>query len=301
MRAIHFTDEAIYLCSFVARVCCLYRDKKEIDFLWTPQWRVIGIYVYTVSVTIDATVHSLVKGEEAFDIMKAWERNVVDEIGRGKSDAIGLTRNMKKTYSQDIYLHTNTIKKVRDINHNSNVDNDDKRHLSQNSMEYSSKNYQELHNEDVQFNRDINIDDENGDDRGLSQDDSIQDSKSNDDDSERGSISQDDNEYNSSNNKESNDEDIPLPLGPLDIPILDTSRSHNEDMQITSEPLDSTILETSKYYKDDMQLQMCSGSLEASISKPSRINDEDTPNLEISNVGFVSPQEYVNGIPTFEV
>lgn len=92
MRAIHFTDESMFLCSFVARVCCLHRDKKENDFPWTPQWRVIGIMAYTLSVFIDTTICSLMEGDTRKAALETWEKDVTEEVGRGRSDAIALTR-----------------------------------------------------------------------------------------------------------------------------------------------------------------------------------------------------------------
>ena len=93
LRAIHFTDEAMYLCSFVASVCCLHRDKKKPEHEWTPKWRVVGIQMYTVSTAIDGSLYSLMKDEEGRnEALNAWERSVRAEISRARSDVIAVNR-----------------------------------------------------------------------------------------------------------------------------------------------------------------------------------------------------------------
>ena len=92
LRAIHFTNEAMFLCSYVARVCCLHRDKKEADHLWTPKWRIIGIMIYTISVGIDSIIFSLMEGESRRFALESWENPVRAEIGRGRSDAIAMQK-----------------------------------------------------------------------------------------------------------------------------------------------------------------------------------------------------------------
>ena len=91
LRAIHFTNEAIFLCSYVAKVCRLHRDRKS-DFPWTPKWRVIAILMYTISVAIDATICSFMEGETRRSALESWENEVKGERGRGRSDAIALQK-----------------------------------------------------------------------------------------------------------------------------------------------------------------------------------------------------------------
>jgi len=92
LRAIHFTDESIFLCSFVARVCSLHRDIKQTRYLWTPQWRVIGIMTFTLSVYINSTICSLMRDDARKTALKTWGRDVKEEIEHGKYDAICLTQ-----------------------------------------------------------------------------------------------------------------------------------------------------------------------------------------------------------------
>lgn len=92
LRAIHFTSEAMFLCSFVARVCCLHRDKKEVNHDWTPKWRIVGILTYTVSVGIDSIICSIMYGDERTNALNSWDKSVKAEIGRGRSDAIAMQK-----------------------------------------------------------------------------------------------------------------------------------------------------------------------------------------------------------------
>eukprot|EP00536_Pseudo-nitzschia_multiseries_P002867 jgi/Psemu1/252068/estExt_Genewise1Plus.C_400030 len=85
LQAVYFPNEAAYLCSFVARVCRLHRDSREVKFKWNDKWKVVGIYAYNVS--------------KAF--MAAWERDVVEELERGRRDGRSwinaLSRNVEET------------------------------------------------------------------------------------------------------------------------------------------------------------------------------------------------------------
>ncbi len=92
LRALHFINEAMFLCSYVAKVCCLHRDKMEPDHPWTPKWRVAGIMVYTISVGIDSVIHSLMEGDARNAALESWEKPVKAEIGRGRSDAIAMQK-----------------------------------------------------------------------------------------------------------------------------------------------------------------------------------------------------------------
>lgn len=92
LRAIHFINEAIFLCSFAARVCCLHRDKKEPEHSWTPKWRIVGIMSYTISLGIDSAIYSLMEGDDRKVALDSWEKSVKAELGRGRSDAIAMQK-----------------------------------------------------------------------------------------------------------------------------------------------------------------------------------------------------------------
>uniref|UniRef100_A0A7S4EFY0 Uncharacterized protein n=1 Tax=Pseudo-nitzschia australis TaxID=44445 RepID=A0A7S4EFY0_9STRA len=101
LQAVYFPNEAAYLCSFVARVCRLHRDSREVKFEWNDQWKVVGIYSYNVSVMIRITVSNILNQTMQKAFMAAWERDVVEELERGRRDGRSwinaLSRNVKDT------------------------------------------------------------------------------------------------------------------------------------------------------------------------------------------------------------
>ncbi len=99
LRAIHFTDEALFICSYVARVCRLHRDKKS-DLEWNSKWRVVAILMYTISVAIDATIYSLMEGESRSTALQSWGSDIKAEISRARSDAQALQKSFAgKTFN----------------------------------------------------------------------------------------------------------------------------------------------------------------------------------------------------------
>jgi hypothetical protein len=90
LQSLYFPDEAIYLCSYVARVSRLHRDKQETDMEWNAQWRVIGICVYNLSVSIRTTL------SYQEDRPEYWEQSVVEELKWGRADAIALRRMLSE-------------------------------------------------------------------------------------------------------------------------------------------------------------------------------------------------------------
>lgn len=87
LQSLHFRDEAIYLCSYVARVCRLHRDRQETAMEWHAQWKVVGICLYNVSVAIRTT---RLFEEEGTARPESWEDSVVEELKRGRVDAIAI-------------------------------------------------------------------------------------------------------------------------------------------------------------------------------------------------------------------
>lgn len=83
----------MYLCSVVAGACCLHRDNKKPEHIWTPKWRVVGIQIYTTNFAIDGSLHSLMKDDEAKNAaLDAWDRSIRAEISRALSDVIAVNR-----------------------------------------------------------------------------------------------------------------------------------------------------------------------------------------------------------------
>jgi hypothetical protein len=84
LRAVSFTDEAIFLCSYVARICALHRDPERVDYEWTPRWRVVGIQAWLSSTSIDATIASFLNEKLATSV---WELHIQKELRCGRRDA----------------------------------------------------------------------------------------------------------------------------------------------------------------------------------------------------------------------
>jgi hypothetical protein len=89
LHAIHFLLEAAYLCSFVASVCSLHRDRLEEDYEWNNCWRIVSILNYDVSVVIrNAAITLGFEPERREETSGIWERDVIDELLRARSDGI---------------------------------------------------------------------------------------------------------------------------------------------------------------------------------------------------------------------
>ena len=85
LHSINFYPEAAFLCSYVASVCS-YRRRRKSE-LWNSRWQVISVCAYNVSVSIRHTASYLQRDLERKDDI-FWELEVVDELRRGKSEAI---------------------------------------------------------------------------------------------------------------------------------------------------------------------------------------------------------------------
>lgn len=94
LQALDFPNEAIFLCSYVTRVSCLRRDRQQADLPWTPQWRVVGIAAYNVGVSIDKAVRSFETRDDGRKLqVEPWDKLVLEELDRGRADAIALLRS----------------------------------------------------------------------------------------------------------------------------------------------------------------------------------------------------------------
>ncbi|KAL9188503.1 hypothetical protein ACHAXT_006881 [Thalassiosira profunda] len=88
LRAVHFLQEAQYLCNWVAEACHDRRDPRKNDMPWNSRWRVVGIQAYIVGATIDETRDALSNQNAVSD----WGVEAADEMKRGKSDAHSLMK-----------------------------------------------------------------------------------------------------------------------------------------------------------------------------------------------------------------
>jgi hypothetical protein len=94
LHAIYFPNEAAFLCSFVARACRLHRDRGQPDYEWTDLWKIVAIYAYNVSVMIRTTVSTVLNKQMQKSFHAMWERDVVEELERGRSDGWAWKRNL---------------------------------------------------------------------------------------------------------------------------------------------------------------------------------------------------------------
>uniref|UniRef100_A0A6S8WZ86 Uncharacterized protein n=1 Tax=Chaetoceros debilis TaxID=122233 RepID=A0A6S8WZ86_9STRA len=155
LRALHFTNEAMFLCSYVAKVCCLHRDKTELGHPWTPQWRVVGIMTYTISVGIDSVIDSLMEGETRKLALESWEKSVRAEIGRGRSDAIAMQRSFGHAINSPSKMQTRKQngEKILDIQ-NSDLNQNE----SEEEADYDDEEENEMvSGDDVEIETDGNI------------------------------------------------------------------------------------------------------------------------------------------------
>jgi hypothetical protein len=94
LHAIYFPNEAAFLCSFVARACRLHRDREQSKYEWNDLWKIVAIYAYNVSVMIRTTVSTVLGKQMQKSFYTMWERDVVEELERGRSDGWAWKRNL---------------------------------------------------------------------------------------------------------------------------------------------------------------------------------------------------------------
>lgn len=91
LQALWFPDEAVFLCSYVARVCRLHRQDQV---SWNSQWMVVGICAYNVSVAIRTRTQNssaLVASVEA-DVLAEWKNGLEDAVSIASSSARDIPR-----------------------------------------------------------------------------------------------------------------------------------------------------------------------------------------------------------------
>jgi len=103
MRALHFLDEAQFLCSWVAKECSLHRDGDDDELPWCSRWKAVGILTYIIASAIDETSMKLSCTEGKAGSIRQWGEAVEEEIGRGKADAIFLVREYRCKETVDDY------------------------------------------------------------------------------------------------------------------------------------------------------------------------------------------------------
>jgi hypothetical protein len=101
LQSIYFPNEAAFLCSYIGRVCSLHRDRQLPDLEWNEKWRIVAIYAYNVSVMIRATVSTVLDKEMQKSFLSMWERDVVEELERGRIDAVAWKRSLPTRLTLD--------------------------------------------------------------------------------------------------------------------------------------------------------------------------------------------------------
>jgi len=87
LHGIHFVEEAVFLCSFVARVCKNHRQTENAPPFATTKWRVVSIQTYTTSVFINSTIDWLREHDERKVSGLGWDVDVREELKKGRIDA----------------------------------------------------------------------------------------------------------------------------------------------------------------------------------------------------------------------
>lgn len=102
LQAVYFHQEAAFLCSYVASVCSLHRDKQRTDFEWDSKWRIISILTYDLSVVIRNAVTVIHQDQDRQeDTSGTWEKEVIDELKRSRSDGASWRLSLGHTISNN--------------------------------------------------------------------------------------------------------------------------------------------------------------------------------------------------------
>lgn len=99
LASIAFTDEAMYLCSYVAKTCHLHRDNQYEAYPWNGKWRIIGIQTYMVYEAINTCIENFLEEDVRKGVLEAWSNEVVQEVKLGRTDAVSM---MKKVNQQEV-------------------------------------------------------------------------------------------------------------------------------------------------------------------------------------------------------
>jgi hypothetical protein len=198
LHAVYFPNEAAFLCSYVARVCSLHRDRGRAEMEWNSQWKIVAIYAYNVSVMIRSTVSTVLDKEMQKTFLYMWERDVVEELERGRTDALAWKRALLTGKAP---LHNKEVVDVdqevaedeqevdeeaseaddEDVEEAQNFDDDDEEGEEGEKGEEGEEAQEEKDNAKTENNNDDDDDDDDSDDDD-SEDDKDRDDDDDDDD-----------------------------------------------------------------------------------------------------------------------
>jgi len=87
LAAVHFTQEAMFLCCHVVRICRSRRKEKKGEE-WTARWEVVGICTYNTAISIrHAIFNSFLSKEEISKSLEAWKDELLTELDSCRLDA----------------------------------------------------------------------------------------------------------------------------------------------------------------------------------------------------------------------
>ena len=125
LLATQFLPESAFLCSYVASVCSLHRDRQKSEFEWNNAWRIISILAYDLSVAIRNSANLILEEERWEDTSGAWEKDVIDELNRARSDGIAWKQSLgiKITCYDQKSLRKPTMVRKSEMISNESADN----------------------------------------------------------------------------------------------------------------------------------------------------------------------------------
>ena len=94
LRALHFTDEAIFLCGHVLSLCSKQRERipPAAGVALTPslpsKWSAVNAYAYMVSIATDSTLSSLLHACNREVTTMNWDKEALEEIAHGRAAAM---------------------------------------------------------------------------------------------------------------------------------------------------------------------------------------------------------------------
>lgn len=94
LRALHFTDEAIFLCGHVLSLCSKQRERipPAAGVALTPslpsKWSAVNAYAYMVSIATDSTLLSLLHACNREVTAMNWDKEALEEIAHGRAAAM---------------------------------------------------------------------------------------------------------------------------------------------------------------------------------------------------------------------
>jgi hypothetical protein len=124
LNSLHFSLEATFLCCYVARICGIYMNDKDVSQKTHKRWRILGCLAYDLSVMIRITARlHLQDFEKRDDAYSSWDRSVIDLFHRFRNEAL-FNRDRNDINPQGVCVFASTAL-TPDSVHNPVNDNQD--------------------------------------------------------------------------------------------------------------------------------------------------------------------------------